>query len=512
MPPPQAPPPPPGARAPGLRWLAAVAAAFTAAQLALVVPGTGLGWDETIYVSQVYPRVPAAFFSAPRARGISYLVAPMAALTSATPVLRICLALLSGCALFATLAVWRRLLPTRVLALAGVLFAGLWITLFYGPAAMPNLWSAFGALAAVGCCLRAVHDRADRWALPGLAAGTALVALMRPPDAGWLVLPLAAAALLLPGRRRPAVLLALAAGLVVGGAEWVVEAQLHYGGVLARLGRASEIEGGMGAQLALGDQLRALDGRTLCRPCTGPWRHRATAAWWFALPLCAAGGLLAARSARRSASAVLPAATAVCMAVPYLFGIDYAAPRFLLPSYALLALPVADFLLWAPTRLPGRLRPAAAALVTAALVGHLAVQQSVLAGAVAATRDSTGDYARLAAALHRLGVRPPCLLTGDHAVPVAYYTGCASRQTSGHDATTTPAGIQAATRRRPVAVLVAGGSGPPVYARDWRPEPVPGLRSMRGQRIFLPPAFPGRRTPPGQQAQAGSVTGQSPGT
>ncbi|MFF4650768.1 hypothetical protein [Streptomyces sp. NPDC001380] len=72
----QASPPSPAARARSLLPLAAVAAAFTAAQLLLVVPGTGLGWDETVYVSQVDPRVPAAFFSAPRARGISWLAAP----------------------------------------------------------------------------------------------------------------------------------------------------------------------------------------------------------------------------------------------------------------------------------------------------------------------------------------------------------------------------------------------------------------------------------------------------
>lgn len=46
-------------------WLAAVAAAFTFVQLVLVVPGSGLGWDETVYVSQVSRDVPAAFFSAP---------------------------------------------------------------------------------------------------------------------------------------------------------------------------------------------------------------------------------------------------------------------------------------------------------------------------------------------------------------------------------------------------------------------------------------------------------------
>ena len=54
----------------GRRLVAAVAAAFTLAQLLLVRPGMGLGWDETVYVSQVGTQAPAAFFSAPRARGV----------------------------------------------------------------------------------------------------------------------------------------------------------------------------------------------------------------------------------------------------------------------------------------------------------------------------------------------------------------------------------------------------------------------------------------------------------
>lgn len=146
-------------------WLASVAAAFALVQLVLVVPGSGLGWDETVYVSQVSRDVPAAFFSAPRARGISYLVAPVAALTSSTAALHVYLALCSAFGLFVALWVWRRLLPPAVLAGAGAMFAGLWITLYYGPMAMPNLWCALGSLAAVGCFLRAVRDTTDGKAL-----------------------------------------------------------------------------------------------------------------------------------------------------------------------------------------------------------------------------------------------------------------------------------------------------------------------------------------------------------
>ncbi|WP_457463723.1 hypothetical protein [Streptomyces sp. TE5632] len=59
-------PPPPGeTTANTVRWCAGITAAFTLLRLILVVPGTCLGWDETVYVSQVGDHAPAAYFSAP---------------------------------------------------------------------------------------------------------------------------------------------------------------------------------------------------------------------------------------------------------------------------------------------------------------------------------------------------------------------------------------------------------------------------------------------------------------
>ncbi|WP_274911716.1 hypothetical protein [Streptomyces sp. WZ-12] len=472
-------------------WLALTGAAFALLQLALVVPGTGLGWDETVYASQVARDLPAAFFSAPRARGITYLIAPVAALTPDATALRIALAVLSGAGLWAALRVWRPLLPTRVLALGGALFATLWITLYYGPQVMPNLWSAYGALAATGCFLRAVQDRGDRRALVGLPLAVAVVALMRPPDAAWLVLVPATAALVVPRWRRPALVPLMAGGLLLGAADWLVEAYAHYGGLLARLHRAAEIQGGIGWHLAVGAQLRSLDGRGLCRPCDVPWTHPVTAVWWFALPPLTAAGVLAARRARRTATAVLPVAVAAATAVPYLFLLDYAAPRFLLPAYALLALPVADGLcrLVAPE---GQLRPRPAALLAVALAVHLVVQLAVLTGNTARNRHMRRDFTAAADALHALGVRPPCVLSGDHAVQLAYYAGCASRQTAGPDAGTTPEQLVAEAARRPVALLVPPAAAPPALARGWRPAPLPDVASFRGYRVYLPPATTAR--------------------
>ena len=108
-------------------WLAVVAVGYAVVQLAVVVPHVGhaLGWDESVYVSQVDPRGPAAYFSAPRSRGISMLVSPVVAATSSITALRILLTVLSAGALYAAFRVWNRLLPRGPVALAGLLFAGL---------------------------------------------------------------------------------------------------------------------------------------------------------------------------------------------------------------------------------------------------------------------------------------------------------------------------------------------------------------------------------------------------
>ncbi|MEU9170414.1 hypothetical protein AB0D34_21840 [Streptomyces sp. NPDC048420] len=456
-------------RAAGDRAIAAVAVAFTLAQLVLVRPGMGLGWDETVYVSQVGTQAPAAFFSAPRARGVPLLVAPIASWSTSTELLRVYLAVLSGAGLYLALRTWRGLFPARVVAVGGALFASLWITLFYGPQAMPNYWVAVGALGVVGCFLKAGENPRALW---GVVAGAALMALMRPTDAVWVTLPLFGVAALARHWRS---VIALAAGLVVGGVQWVIEAYADHGGLAERLHEASRIQGGLGLHLSVDDQLRSMSGRTLCRPCTGPLPDLAVMAWWFVLPLLAAAGLVVAVRARRTRRTLVPLVCATTAAVPYLFMIGYAAPRFLLPAYALLAIPVADALFHLATTPSGRWRPLAATVLAIGLAGHLAVQYAVLERTVRRTTDHHRDWARTAAELHRLGVRPPCLLTGHLSIPVAHYAGCASAAAGGHNANSTVSGIVGASRRIPVAVLTRPGGSPPSYARGWQTLPAAAM-------------------------------------
>ncbi|WP_431987994.1 hypothetical protein [Streptomyces parvulus] len=452
--------------------LAAVAAVFTVAQLLLVPPSMGLGWDETVYVSQVTSHHPAAFFSAPRSRGVPLLVAPVASWSASTELLRVYLAVVSGLGLYLALRAWRGLFPVRVLATAGAFFATLWVTLFYGPQAMPNYWVAVGALICVGCFVRVLGAGAGGRALWGVASGAALMALMRPADAVWVAVPLLLFAL---ARRRRTPLLALAGGLAAGGLEWVAEAYAWHGGLAERLSRASEIQGGLGWNLAVDDQLRSLGGRGLCRPCTGAMPDLPVVLWWLLLPLVVLLAVAVAVRARRPVPTLLPLACAVTSALPYLFMIGYAAPRFLQPAYALLALPVADALWHLVRDGRGRWRPVLAPLVALAVAGHLAVQTAVLVGTVNRNTDSRQDWTRVARELHRLGVRPPCLVTGHEAIPIGYYAGCSSGETGGNNGNTTAAEITERARRIPVAAVTGPGGTPPGYARDWTPHRVTDL-------------------------------------
>ncbi|MDF6017716.1 hypothetical protein [Streptomyces sp. JH34] len=320
----------------------------------------------------------------------------------------------------------------------------------------------------------------------------ALVALMRPADGFWLALPLVLAAVLVPGRHRPVLCAALAGGLVAGCAPWIAEAYTHYGGLVARLHRAGEIQGGLGWNFAVDDHLRALAGRTLCRPCDIGWENPATAVWWAALPLLAAGGIIAARRAGRGAVALLATATGLSTAVPYLFLVGYAAPRFLLPAYALLAVPVAEYLTHLFARTHRARRPAGTAALALLLAAHLGVQLSVLSHVIRTSQATGARFAAVAGALNRIGVRPPCVLSGDDAVPIAYYAGCASRQTAGHDASITPEALRDLARREPVAVLVTGGGAAPPVARGSRVVPLPA-----GRAHLLPGAVEGSAAPTG---------------
>lgn len=183
-----------------------------------------------------------------------------------------------------------------------------------------------------------------RGPLAGAAGGIVVAGLLRPPDAAWLSLALFAAALVVRRWRRPALLGTVAAATILGWLPWVAEAYASFGGLFARLRAGSAIQGGTSPQFSVLTALRSVNGPVLCRPCTRPVLLTGALLWLGGLTVVAVA-LAAAYRRGQLAAPWLEAAVGLVMAVPYLFLVGYSAPRFLLPSYGLLALTVAEGLL-----------------------------------------------------------------------------------------------------------------------------------------------------------------------
>ncbi|WP_407547918.1 hypothetical protein QOM21_02900 [Streptomyces sp. Pv4-95] len=449
-------------------WL--VAAVFVIVQLMVVPLWMPLGWDEGVYVSQVGSRVPAAYFSAPRARGISWLAAPAVLLSSSTVVLRAWMLALWTAGLVAAYWPWRRLVGEKVTAVAAAMFAGLWVVQFYAAEVMPNTYVAYGAVAATGWFLRAVSSH-DRRAAVALALGIAFIALMRPADAVFIAAVLTAGTVVVRSWRRWSAGLAVLTGLGVGLLPWLVEACARYGSPLARLREGSDVQGGMHLSAAFGMQLRALNGPLLCRPCRSSWSYPPLSGWWLALPVLVAAGLALAARRRRAepvgfAGLALATVCAAAVSVQYVLLLDYAAPRFLIPTYALLALPVAVLVVSGVGAVSRRRRPVMAGALAVLFVMHLAGQVLVLDRRTNSQVRSRTALLDLAQRLHQAGLRPPCTLVGSDVVPLAFHAGCRSEALTGNNASITRKELLRRTALEPVAA--AGNSRhTPRYARRW---------------------------------------------
>jgi hypothetical protein len=407
--------------------LIAVCVAHALSPLVLRGVHSALGWDETVYVSQIDPHAVAERFTAPRARGLTLLTAPASLLTSSLAWLRVWMAALSGLGMYLAFLPWLRARRSYVVPLAALMFSGLWVATYYSFEAMPNQYVAYGALAASGWVAvwwREPHRH--RW-LWYAAAAVTFTALMRPTDAIIVLLPLVAAILLCPGstwRARAAGSALLAGGLIAGLTEWIVEAYVRFGGPVQRFHEASAENMG-GLHWSLGAQMRVLAGPILCRgscQASTPLEYRL---WWFAIPVFVIVGIWAARRSRTATAYLIAAAVGMSIAAQYVLAIGYAAPRFLEPSYALLALPAAEAVVWAWRRAGETARPLAFAAAIALAVAQLVTQLHLLRVndqrlQLTATRaELMADY------LEDTGVHgPDCFVGGKEASQIAFLDDC----------------------------------------------------------------------------------------
>jgi hypothetical protein len=463
----------------GIAWPIAAAAAFTLSVFLFDSLRIPLFWDESVYASQIGQHVPMPW-GAERARGLPLLVAPVTLLTSSVVALRVYLVVMAGIGLFLAMLAWRGRRPDWVVALAGVIFGGLWVTQQQASLLLPSYWSAIGGLAGVGLFVRAMErGRSSPLGTVLLATAVTFTALIRPADA------LAIFGLLLvivliarPWHRSvslaAAVAGAIVAGLAVGIGEWVAESYLYFGGPSSRLHAASAASGGR--QLNLLNNLRIINGGVVSSkpgfPSIHGWSHPPLLAWWAAFGVLALIGVYAAH---RYHGWLLAATPVICALGVYAL---YSLPvrdntRYLQPIWALLAVSAADAIYWLVTAPRGRLRVAAIAAATLFVAVELGTQHAVLTTANAQRVADGRGQTYAVQDLRQLGVRPPCVITSSRVavpitLPAAYYLDCTYQRRMKSLA-------QADGRR--VVVLVHGRTPPPPFARDW---PAHRLRKTTG--------------------------------
>ena len=418
-------------RRPGV-LLAVVALVHAALPLALLGRHWFIGIDESVYLSQLNAHVPPGGFSAPRARGSTFLAAPVTLLTASIPVMRVWTSLLSGVGLYLAFRPWLRLREGYVVPLAAALFASIWSVTYYGFQVMPNEWVGFAVVGACGSLLRYLLD--GRWtSLAGAALAMVAAALLRPSDAAFAVLALGGVCLLarVPWRRRLTGLVVLGAGTALGVAEWVIEAYTSYGGLHARLHAAEAEQGGSGLYFSLGAQSRVLAGPLLCR--TGCHASAAIAyrLWWVAAALLVVVALATIRR-RRPLIDVAPIVLGIVTAAQYVFTVGYAAPRFLIPSYAALSLPVAvgTVALVRSVRRSGP-RWVLLGVLGVGLVAHVVLQLHVITAHIEpGGRRAATETLASATRLRHAGVRGSCVVIGEsgYSGPLAYALRCSNRR------------------------------------------------------------------------------------
>lgn len=404
-------------------WLILVTGAFLAAELTPALLRMPLGTDEITYIARTSVRVSGVMLPPVHGQGAGLLAAPVTLVTQSLLVIRIWMALLSAAGLFLALLCWRGLRPMWVLALAGLILASLAITQDSGVQIYPDWWGALGVLALTGLLLQAVsRGMRGRLVLPLIAVASLVIVVMRPQNLVFIMGPAALAVIVVPGWRQLRILAAMAAGTGLGFLQWIIGAYVWYGGLAERLHGAGQEPPAFKLYFSLGTQVKVLSGPWYCVPpreCQGwvmPWES----VWWVAfLGVSILGLAICWRTAARG-SAVLAAVTAVWVIVFYTFLVPFGAPRYLLPSLALMSILSADAIAWLVRE--ARWRRTGVAFACLFLLSGIISQRIVLQH-LARAEQAGRPYLAKADRLRDLGVQPPCVVVP---TPVAYYLGCSA--------------------------------------------------------------------------------------
>ena len=414
-----------------LAWLILVSVLFGLSELIPALLRLPLGADEISYIARSSVQHSGVYLPPVHGHGAGLLGAPVTLLTASLTALRVWMAVLSGLALFGSLLCWRGLRPAWVLAIAGLIFGSLAITELSGVQVYPDLWAGFGALAITGLLLQAVQGRLrSRFVLPLIAFVAFVIVLMRPQNMAFVLIPTFFAPLVVRGWRKPGVLIAMIIGMAAGILEWVAEAYVWFGGLGSRIQLAGQEPPKFGLNFSLPMQIRTLSGTWYTNCTTGPghcppsYGYPVIYLWWLVFFALAALGLFAAWRLRSRASSVLALVTGAWVAMCYLLFVPFGAPRYFLPTWALLAIVAADGIAWL-ARVP-KWKTTGAVLAGAFLLSWAVSQHVVLVGETA-NAASSRQFVQRAEVLKKLGIKPPCAVGSPS---VAYFVGCTARWTA----------------------------------------------------------------------------------
>lgn len=209
-------------------WLLAVSLGVVVAHIALVGLDRPINWDEAIHVSQVNPAVPPVFMEPHRTRGLSLLVAPVAAFDPSMVALRLYLLVLGAAGTYAAFATWVRTIGIAA-PIAAAVYSSFWIAVFYSVEVLPNHPAALITVALTGLFVVGLERGFERRQLLVVAGLMLVFASIRPPDAVMAGIGLALVAVVSRRREMVAPTAAAAVGGLLGVVPWLLEGWIRFG-------------------------------------------------------------------------------------------------------------------------------------------------------------------------------------------------------------------------------------------------------------------------------------------
>jgi hypothetical protein len=423
-----------------------------------------LRWDEVVYLGQHSVAIPAPFFSAPRAFGEAWLVAPVSLLTDDPTIIRLYLAIVSSIAFAVAFLPWLgvRGLSRWIAPLAATLLCTMWVWDYYGSQTYPNLWVAFGTISTIGWAYIACQRSSVVVTFAG-ATSLAVVAIFRPSDSLPVVVCVVVGVLAFAplGRLRWHIIVAgsLVVGLVVGWLPWIIDAYQRFGGLSARIREASEYQGGLFFSPNILVQLRVADGPILCRPCDFSSQDlpiTACVLWSLIVAFIVLAIIVAVRR-RQSTLVLLPIVTGVTFAVTYVLSLNYGAPRFLLAMWACLSIPIAYAVGWLWSYLPSPRAWMIRAPLTALLVVVTFSQVRTFQNVIVEERLKLGVAETIADAV-KPRIQEPCAVDGYFSLPISYLLHCSIFDSN--EVQSTPQARAEATRNSTIIKVCPPGPNP----------------------------------------------------